>query len=418
MKKLMILSAIILAGCAAVSETEAPQFNKAAMDTLLREAVSSGKHVGVSALIFDEGQTVYTGAFGQRDRERNQPVEFDTVFRIYSMTKPITSALILDLQEDELLNLDDPVAKYIPELGGMMVASADVDGKPVFMPQATPMTLKDLMLHRAGIGYGIFGPVNPVEELYAKAGLIEPTEALDVKMTKLAKLPLVAQPGEGWYYSYGIDVLGRVGEIVSGESLDELMTTRIFTPLGMTDTGFHVRPDQQSRFASNYKLQDDGSYILAEDGQSSPYLTQNAYHSGGGGLVSTLVDYAKFAQMILDGGVYKGHRVLDEATIKMMMSDQLDPDDKFMMSWMGNADEMGFGYGGSVRKTHTPEQLALDGQAKGQYSWGGMAQTKFWIDDAHDSFGIIMLQYFGEGIPDIHSQIRTLAVAQTKDAAE
>jgi CubicO group peptidase (beta-lactamase class C family) len=416
MKKLLMFGAIILAGCATQYEISTPQFDQAAMDTLLSEAVSSGTHVGVSALIFDEGQTVYTGAFGQRDQERDQPVELDTVFRIYSMSKPITSALILDLQEDGMLNLDDPVMKYIPELGGMMVASVGEDGKPVFTPQTTPMTVKDLMLHRSGIGYGIFGPVNPIEEMYEKASLFTRDEGLSKKMEKLSKLPLIAQPGEGWYYSYGIDVLGRIAEIASGESLDELLENRIFKPLEMTDTGFQVREDQKPRFASNYLLKDDNTYVLLEDGQTSLYLEPAVYQSGGGGLVSTLGDYANFAQMLLDGGIYNGHRILDESTVKTMTSNQLDADDKFLMSWIGESDSVGFGYGGSVQIADSPEQVAKDGRATGQYGWGGMARTQFWIDEPNDAFGIMMLQYLGQQEPALRESFRALTYAQTKDA--
>jgi len=272
MKKALFVGALIIAGCSGQPESKAPPFDTAAMDTLLSEAVSSGAHVGVSALVFDEGHTVYTGTFGQRDRERDLPVEMDTVFRIYSMSKPITSALILDLQEDGLLNVNDPVSKYIPELGTMMVASAGADGQTVLTPQTTPMTIKDLLLHRAGIGYGIFGPVNPAEEIYQKAELFKRDESLAVKMQKLSKLPLIAQPGEGWYYSYSIDVLGRVAEVATGENFGDLLATRIFKPLGMTDTGFEVREDQKERFASNYFLKDDNSYVVQDDGQKSPYL--------------------------------------------------------------------------------------------------------------------------------------------------
>jgi len=144
------------------------------MDTLLSEAISSGEHVGVSALVYDQGFTVYEGTFGMADRERDYAVEMDTVWRIYSMTKPVTSVLIMDLQEEGLLDLNDPVSKYIPELANMQVAGIDEDGKPKFTPQASPMTVKDLMLHRAGMGYGIFGDINPVETAYGAANLFEP----------------------------------------------------------------------------------------------------------------------------------------------------------------------------------------------------------------------------------------------------
>lgn len=410
----MLALCTMLYGCQ-TAETP-PTFDTAAMDSLLSSAVENGDVIGVSALVFDEGETVYTGAFGLRDRERDQPVQLDTVWRIYSMTKPITSVIIMDLQEEGLLFLDDPASKYIPELANMQVASLGEDGAPIFAPQASPMTIEDLLLHRAGIGYGIFGPINPIETMYAEANLFDPREDLSVKMTKLTGLPLVTQPGEGWYYSYSIDVLGRIIEVVTGQELETAMNERIFEPLGMTETGFHVRADQKPRFASNYMLLEDGSFALQDDGQKSPYLMNPAFESGGGGLVSTLGDYSKFAQMMLQGGIYNGHRVLNEGTVKMMMSDQMDPDDKFLMSWLSpEATNKSFGYGGSVVINTTPEQIETMGQDLGQWEWGGMARTKFWVDPDSSAYGVLMLQFFGGSEPQIHHDFRALAYRETRN---
>lgn len=425
-----VISTLCVAACSPPAETQKTQkletpkpetgtaqaFDTAAMDRLLSEAVESGDHVGVSGLVFDEGQVVYTGAFGLRDKERGKPVELDTVFRIYSMTKPVTTAIIMDLQEEGLLDINDPASKYIPELAAMQVASVGENGLPKFTPQETPMTLKDLILHRSGMGYGIFGPVNPVEDFYGKAELFETSEDLSVKMTKLSGLPLLSQPGQGWYYSYSIDVLGRIAEVVTGKRLGDIMDERIFDPLGMDETGFSVRPDLKHRFASTYLLANDGTYSLAEDGQESPFLNDNAFQSGGGGLVSTLGDYAKFAQMLLDGGTYNGHRVLDEATVKAMMTNQMDPDDKFLMPWFGGAEpDAGFGYGGRVVTSTTPEKIAKRGQMPGQFGWSGAARTLFWVDKPNEAFGIIMLQYFGQKDPKIRDEFKALAVEQTRN---
>lgn len=399
----------------AVKLSPPPAFDTAAMDMLLSQSVASGEHIGVSALVYNEGHTVYTGAFGMADRERDYAVDMDTVWRIYSMTKPVTAVLIMDLQEDGLLDLNDPVSKYIPELAKMQVLSADADGKPKFSPQAVPMTVKDLMLHRAGMGYGIFGDINPVETAYGAAKLFEPSEALDIKMQKLSKLPLLAQPGDGWYYSYSIDVLGRIAEIVTGETLGALFETRIFAPLGMSETSFRVTPDQKPRFATNYFLTDEGQYAVAEDSQTSPFLDVNAFQSGGGGLVSTLSDYAKFAQMMLDGGIYGDRRILQPSTVKTMMSDQMDADDIYMFPWLGGETNAGFGYGGSVQIATQAKQAEQTGKAKGQWGWSGAARTTFWIDPENDAFGIIMLQYFGQEDPVLHDKFRALAYSQTKD---
>ena len=271
------------------------------------------------------------------------------------------------------------------------------------------------MLHRSGMGYGIFGPINAVEGAYERAGLFTPEETMETKMEKLTRLPLMFQPGDAWYYSYSIDVLGRIAEIIEGKSLGEIMAQRIFDPLGMTQTGFRVRPDQKPHFVSNYRLAEDGSFILAEDGQDSPYSDpKNKFESGGGGLVSTLGDYAKFAQMMLDGGIYDGHRVLDEATVELMMQDHMGQDKPYLQPWLGPEQMAGFGYGGSVQIADTPEKLAMSGRSKGQWGWGGAAHTTFWIDRPNKAYGIIMLQFFSPENPKLHDDFRALAYSQTK----
>jgi CubicO group peptidase (beta-lactamase class C family) len=415
MKKFsLLLSAAFLVSCTAASQSEQPSFDTEAMDTLLSEAVSSGEVIGVSALVYDEGKTVYKGAFGLGDRERNVALTEDSVFRIYSMTKPITSVVIMDLVEEGKISLDDPVTKFIPELGNMKVASAAEDGTPQFTAPKTPITIEHLLLHKAGIGYGIFGPVNPVEEAYMNAGLFEPSEDLSLKMTKLSQLPLLFEPGDAWFYSYSIDVLGRIIEVVEGKRLGEVFESRIFAPLGMDETGFSVGTNQKARFVSNYAYNaETGEFNLAEDGQTSPFLKENAFQSGGGGLISTLGDYKKFAQMMLEGGVYEGHRVLEEATVRQMMTSHTDDDETFLLPWLGGDTGAGFGYGGSVQVTATEEQAIARGRHVGQWGWSGAARTNMYIDPQNDAFGIIMLQFFSAEDPQIHADFQALALSQT-----
>ena len=296
----------------------------------------------------------------------------------------------------------------------MQVLSLGDDGQPKLTPQTRPMTIKDLLLHRAGMGYGIFGEINPIESAYTKAGLFNPDEGLDVKMQKLSKLPLLAQPGDGWYYSYSIDVLGRIAEVVTGERLGDIMQSRFFGPLGMSETSFRVQPVQKPRFATNYLLTEEGNYVVQEESQTSPFLNDNSFQSAGGGLISTLDDYAKFAQMMLASGAFNGVQILEPASVKMMMSDQMDADDKFMMPWLGGPTNASFGFGGSVQIKTDPEQAAREGKAAGQWGWGGAARTNFWIDPDSNAFGIIMLQYFGQEDPALHDSFQALAYAQTR----
>ncbi|MEO1674958.1 MAG: serine hydrolase domain-containing protein [Pseudomonadota bacterium] len=412
---------LTLAACSHKDSAIAPptpgatSFDRDGLDALLTASVEDGTHVGVSALVFDDGQIVYRGQAGFADRERGLPMAQDTVVRIYSMTKTVTSAMAMDLVEEGLLGLDDLVTDYVPGLGQMQVVSVDNEGAVSLAPQAMPMTIKDLLLHRAGLGYGIFGPINPVEEQYGAANLFDPNETSTEKMEKLAKLPLVAQPGTGWYYSVSIDVLGHIIETVTGKRLGAVMGERLFAPCGMDQTGFSVREGQRARFASTYLLNEDGTISLAEDAQASPFLTDNAYQSGGGGLVSTLDDYAVFANMLLNGGLCGNIRVLETATVDAMMSNQMDPDDLYLFPWLGGDTNNGFGYGGAVVIADTPEQIAYNGQSTGHFGWNGAARTTYWVDRPNGAFAILFLQYFGGEDPVLFRDFRRFVRGQTED---
>jgi len=397
-----------------VVETSAPTFDRAAMDALLSSAVEDGDVIGVSALVYDEGEVVYQGAYGLGDRERGVAVDEDTVWRIYSMTKPITSAVIMDLIEEGKLSLEDPASKYVPALADMQVASLGEDGLPKFEEQVRPMTIEDLLLHRAGIAYGIFGG-NPIEQAYIDADLFNLDETLETKIDKLGGLPLIAQPGTSWYYSLSIDVLGRIAEVVTGQPFDEVMAERIFEPLGMTDTGFYVRPDQKDRFVSNYQLQPDGSYKLIEDAQASPFLVDHPANSGGGGLVSTLGDYAKFSEMMLNGGSLGDVTILEPETVALMMQDHMGENFVSMFPWIGGESGIGFGYGGSVTLSASESQQMERGRYPGQWGWGGAARTNMFIDPQNNAFGIIMLQFFSGEDPQIHFDFRSLVLKETRD---
>ncbi|GHA88908.1 serine hydrolase [Algimonas arctica] len=430
-----MIPALLLTACGATSSgadaptqnsavVKIPAFDTGAMDGLLSTAVTEGDVIGVSALVFDEGQIVYQGAFGLGDRERDVAVTEDTVWRIYSMTKPVTSVVIMDLIEEGKLALTDPAAKYIPALAEMRVASLGEDGVPIYTQQARPMTIEDLLLHRAGLAYGIFGG-NPIEEAYAASEIFSwgntpegRRESLETKVNKLGHLPLVAQPGAAWYYSLSIDVLGRVAEVVTGQTLDEVMAERIFEPLEMTETGFYVRPDQKDRFASNYMLQPDGSYNMIEDGQNSPYLIDYASNSGGGGLVSTLRDYARFSEMMLNGGRLGDVTILEPETVSLMMQDHMGDGFVTMFPWIGGETGAGFGYGGSVQKTATEAQQLTAGRYPGQWGWGGAARTNMFIDPQNNAYGIIMLQFFGGENPEIHRDFQALTLKETRNDNE
>ena len=416
--KTLLLSTLIFGLGACNAQTQqatppAPVFNVAAMDDLLSGAVERGEVIGVQALVFDDGQTVYRNSFGLADRERNVPVKSDTVYRVYSMTKPVTSALIMDLMEEGKLKLSDPASKYIPQLAAMKVVSLGADGKPKYEDQTRPMTIEDLLLHRAGMAYGIFGG-NPIEEAWAAADLFNPQTPMAENMDKMPLLPLLGQPGEQWFYSYSIDILGRIAEVVTGQTLGEAMSERFFNPLGMSETNFTVAPALKPRFASNYMIQEDGSFILAEDGQSSPFTKPGKFQSGGGGLTSTTEDWLKFARLLLNEGEYNGTRILEPETVRLMMTDHIG-DTPSLLPWIGGETGAGFGYGGSIQLTSTAELETSKGRYPGQFGWGGAARTNFWVDPENGSIGIIMLQFFSPEDPQLHDDFQAMVLEETRD---
>ena len=413
--KLLVFSSFLIgiSACSAGTQKTEPQFDTAAMDALLSGAVERCDVIGVQALVFDEGQTVYRNSFGLADRERNVPVKSDTVYRVYSMTKPLTSALIMDLREEGKLKLSDPASKYIPQIAQMKVVSLGKDGTPKIEDQKRPITIEDLLLHRAGMAYGIFGG-NPIEDAWAKADLFNGQTTMAEAMDKLPQLPLLGQPGEQWFYSFSIDVLGRIAEVITEQTLEEAMAERFFEPLGMSETSFTVSPALKPRFASNYLLQADGTYRLIEDGQTSPFTQELKIQSGGGGLTSTTDDWLKFARLLLNGGEYNGTRILDAATVRLMMTDHLG-ETPTLMPWIGGATGAGFGYGGALQNSATPQQETASGLYPGQFGWGGAARTDFWVDPENGSIGIIMLQFFGGEDPQIHDDFQALTLQQTRD---
>ena len=420
MKKLLASAAtvILMAACSA-SEESPPKampnntFDTAVMDGILKNAVDTGQTHGVSAVVYQDGIKVYQGAFGLRDAENNLPMNEDTIVRIYSMTKPITSTIIMQMVEEGKLKLSDPASDYVPQIGKMVAFEGlNEDGTPKFAPQARPVTVEDLMLHTSGIGYGIFGDITPLATLYKNAGLFNPDDTMAQNMDKLAALPLMAQPGEIWYYGYNIDVLGRIAEVIDDKPLGDVMQDRIFGPLGMTKTGFSVPDGEAENFASNYMMTPDG-LVLAEAAQGSPFQTTNAFQSGGGGLVSTLGDYARYGQAMENGGELNGVRILKSETVDVMMQNQLDDSVKYAFPWDQNG-AIRFGYGGSVAVDAKEALTCKTGIANGQWGWGGAARTDFFIDPDAGTMAVFFVQQFEEPELKLHADFRRTVWLQTR----
>jgi CubicO group peptidase (beta-lactamase class C family) len=373
--------------------------------------VDDGRLAGWSCTVSRGGDLVHVATGGHRDREAGLPVESDTIWRIYSMTKPITSVAALMLWEEGRFELKDPVAAYLPEFADQRVWRAGSVTAPVLEPVTEPMQLWHLMTHTAGLTYG-FMYAHPVDELYRRAGFEwgTPNGDLAEVCTKLSALPLLFQPGTEWNYSMSIDVLGRVLEVIDGRPLDEILRTRIFEPLGMVDTGFHAPESSHERVAALYGASPDDRRAVRLSGAETAALAPPAALLGGGGLVSTTPDYLRFAEMLRGGGVLDGERLLSPRTVAYAASNHL-PGGADLTAFgrplfaETTFDGVGFGLFGSV--TIDPVANKALGSV-GDAGWGGAASTFFWIDPVEDLVVTFMTQLLPSSTHPIRSELKVL----------
>jgi CubicO group peptidase (beta-lactamase class C family) len=355
--------------------------------------VEPGKFAGCQALVARHGHVAYFRSFGNADRERGTPVREDTVWRIYSMTKPITSVALMTLYERGLVQLTDPVHRFIPEWEGMRVCESD--GRLVDADR--PPSVRDVLTHTSGLSYG-FDPENDaIDRMYQEAGLrgVDAKHDLAELGSRLGGMPLRYQPGTRWRYSLATDVCARLVEVISGQRFSDYLREVIFQPLGMTDTGFVVPESARDRFAGNYRRDDTGALVLFDDPATSAYLQRRPFESGGGGLVSTTPDYLRFLEMLRRGGELDGQRILGRNTIRFMASNHLPGGGSLGSLAMGAFSEapfagVGFGLGFAV--TLNPVEVQQMG-SPGEYYWGGAAATIFWIDPVEDMIVIFMVQH-------------------------
>ena len=355
----------------------------------IRNEIVTGKIPGAIMLIQQHGQPVYFENFGVRDVATKLPMTADTIFRIYSMSKPITSVAAMMLVEDGKLSLDDPVSKYIPAFAGVKVGvdKRDQDGKPVLVlePLNRPITVEDLLRHTSGLTYGFYGD-SAVRKLYVNSDLFKDDFDNAEFAERLARLPLAEQPGTLWDYGHSTDVLGRVIEVVSGQSLFQFEQQRLLDPLGMTDTAFYVA-DAARRPRIAEPMPDD-RFGTPVAGIRDP-MQPRRWESGGAGMVGTIGDYARFAQMLLNGGTLGGRRYLKPETIALMTSDHIGPETKIARDYFYfPGASSGFGLGFAVRISPYPGTS----WPLGEYRWDGIAGTFFFIDPKDDMFVIFMVQ--------------------------
>jgi CubicO group peptidase (beta-lactamase class C family) len=376
--------------------------------------VDDGKLAGWLAVVARRGRIAHVGMHGRRDLETDQPVTADTLWRIYSMTKPITSVAAMILVEEGRLELTDPINRFIPEFGAVRVFTGGSGVKPVTVAATEPIRVWHLLTHTSGLTYG-FHHAHPVDEIYRRRGYEWGTpRGVDLAgaCAAWAGMPLVFQPGTEWNYGVSTDVLGRVVEVVSGQSLDRFFAERILTPLGMTETGFSVPPGSPDaeRLATLYSPHPETGVPHRNDAMGAAVLTPPTLLSGGGGLVSSAADYHRFTQMLLRGGELDGHRVLGERTVAYMALNHLPGGADLMKCGRPLFAEspmagMGFGLGFSV-VLDAAEAKVLS--SPGEFSWGGAASTAFWVDPAEELTALFFTQLLPSSTHPIRSQLRTL----------
>ncbi len=380
--------------------------------------VDTGKLPGAVTLVARHGEIAHFGAVGMADVERGTPLATDTLFRIYSMTKPITSVAFMMLVEEGRVALDDLVDTFIPAWKTLGVFSAGIPPQCLTERTKRPMQMVDLLRHTSGLTYGFQSRTN-VDAAYRKAGIgeVETRGTLADFIDQLSRLPLEFSPGDAWNYSVSTDVLGYLVEIISGMPFADFLRTRIFEPLGMTDTGFHVPPEKASRFAACYNRGPDGALALQDDPTKSSYLAPPSFYSGGGGLVSTATDYLKFCAMLLNGGQANGDRFLSRKTIALMTANHLPGGQdltQLSRSLFSEATNAGIGFGLGFAVNINPAQVLLPGSV-GEYYWGGAASTAFWVDPAEDLVVVFMTQLLPSSTYPIRRQLRTLVYSAFDD---
>jgi CubicO group peptidase (beta-lactamase class C family) len=353
----------------------------------IRNEIATGKIPGAIMLIQQHGHPVYFENFGVRDVATKLPMTADTIFRLYSMSKPVTSVAAMMLVEDGKLALDDPVSKYIPDFADVKVGveMPNENGKLALEPASRPITIEDLLRHTSGLTYGFYGD-GAVRKLYDNSGLFDGDFDNAAFAERIAKLPLAEQPGTRWDYGHSTDVLGRVIEVISGQTLFQFEKQRLLDPLGMTDTAFYVADAaQRPRIAEPMP---DDRFVYPVVGIKDPTLPRR-WESGGAGMVGTIGDYARFAQMLLNGGAFEGRRYLKSETIALMTSDHIGPETKVARDYFYfPGASSGFGLGFAVR-TAVPANTSWP---LGEYRWDGIGGTFFFIDPKDDMFVIFMVQ--------------------------
>ncbi|WGM39246.1 serine hydrolase domain-containing protein [Caulobacter sp. NIBR1757] len=389
---------------------------------LQKQYIDKGRIAGCQIAVTRHGHPAYNAVFGSMDLERNKPMQEDTIFRIYSMTKPITSVALMTLFERGMFQLEDPVQRFFPEWKNQRVWVSGEGDDMVTAPLDRPVSIRDVLTHMSGLTYGGglpgVGIQHPVDKVYRalKVRSLGSTDSLSEFMTKLSQVPLLFQPGTKWMYSLATDVCGALVERISGVPFDKYLQDVIFDPLGMVDTAFHVAPEKAHRFASNYQRNADKTLGLMDDAGTSAYLKPAGFLSGGGGLTGTCADYMRFAEMLRRGGELDGVRIIGPRTLDLMTRNHLPGDQDLTEIALGSFSEtansgVGFGLGFAS----TMDVVSTGTLGEGDFYWGGAASTIFWVDPHEELSVVFMTQLMPSGTFNFRGQLKNIIYSAMVD---
>ena len=384
------LAAPGLARAHALAKSPGFTLNRRRIDAALRQMVAAGRATGASALIWQRGAERYFGAVGDADREAKRPMQRDTLVQIFSMTKPVTGVALMQLWEQGKFGLDDPLARYLPAFGAVkVIGGTGADGKPVLREPSRPIVIRDIMRHTAGFSYGMRDTA--ADLVFRQMDPLALTNSLDEMGDRLARVPLLFDPGAEWSYSTGVDVQAQLVEHLTGDLFEQHVQRTILRPLGMHDTGWTQPTERLARFAASYVKQADGALTRLPDERTRALnFGPRRLTMGGAGLASTLDDYMRFARMLLGRGTLEGVRILAPPTVRLMSTDQLDPriSRRFFLPEKG---AVGFGLDFAVR-TAPPRNAQENRGTVGEFFWDGAETTLFWVDPANDLAVVFFVQ--------------------------
>ncbi|HEX2814931.1 MAG TPA: serine hydrolase domain-containing protein [Phenylobacterium sp.] len=382
---------------------------------LERSYLANGKIAGCQVSVARHGHLAYFKSFGQMDLERGKATADDTIYRIYSMTKPITSVALMTLYEQGYFQLNDPVSRYVPSWKNHRVWVSGQGADMKTEAPTRPVSFRDVLSHMAGLTYGGglpgVGLQHPIDQIYRdlKVRSVGGRDTMQAFLDKLSQVPLRYQPGTAWMYSLATDVCGALVEVISGVPLAKYLQDVIFAPLGMKDTAFFVAPDKVERFAANYERGPDKRLKLIDDPATSAFITEPGFKSGGGGLTGTSADYMRFCEMLRRGGELDGARILGPRTLEVMHMNHLPGGKDLTQLAIGGFSEtanegVGFGLGFAS----TMDQVRTGGLGAGDYYWGGAASTIFWVDDVEDLVVVLMTQLMPSGAFNFRGQLKSI----------